>query len=148
MKNYIRFTDFFTTKHIQIRDGEGGKDAGFLSFGNPTSRRYRASGENLSDTPRVLGVKIAATHSGKVTGNNGFYLPDKMQSAAGSWMLPFPKPILLHHEQEDDAIGRVEEARYVDISNGFKQDFIKRKDKVLGGTPSDVLIDAFLKGEL
>ncbi len=147
MKNFVRFTDFFTAKHFVIQDDEEKKDFGFL-FGNPSSRRYRATSENLNGIPQVLGVKIAATHSGKVTGNNGFYLPDKMQSGVGSWLLPFPKPILLHHEHDDDAIGRVEEARYVDISNGFKQDFVKRKDKIFGNTPSDNLIDAFLKGEL
>jgi len=147
MKNFIRFTDFFTAKPLQIKDSEENKDF-FISFGKKDPRKYRSSYENLNGIPDVLGVKIAATHSGKVTGNNGFYLPDKMQAGVSSWLLPFPKPILLHHDDEEDAIGRLEDARYVDISMGFRQDFIKRKDKVIGDKPSDVLIDAFLKGEL
>ena len=147
MKNFIRFTDFFTAKPLQIKDSEENKDF-FISFGKKDPRKYRSSYENLNGIPDVLGVKIAATHAGKVTGNNGFYLPDKMQAGVSSWLLPFPKPILLHHDDEEDAIGRLEDARYVDISMGFRQDFIKRKDTIVGDKPSDVLIDAFLKGEL
>lgn len=63
-----------------------------------------------------LVVKIAATHAGLVTRNNGFYMPDKMRAAASTWTDHYPKPIQLHHGDSNDPVGRVIAARYVDTS--------------------------------
>lgn len=75
-----------------------------------------------------LMVKVAATHAGMITKNNGFYLPDRMASGAGSMLLPFPKPILLHHDSHKDAIGRIVSAEYVNTSNSLLQHDSKFKD--------------------
>jgi hypothetical protein len=62
-------------------------------------------------------IKIAATHSGLITRNNGLYLPDKMRAAVGTWTDHYQKPIQLHHSDSSDPIGRVIAARYVDTSS-------------------------------
>lgn len=154
MENYIKFTDFFKMSYEldESEDPKKKKDLNLLRLLFPSnSRRYRAKNDNVDPiVPRVLGVKIAATHSGRVTDNMGFYLPDKMQKGANSWLEPFAKPILLHHDTSDDAIGRVRNANYIDVSTGFKRrsDWMKRADKIIGDYPSDVLIDAFVAGKL
>jgi hypothetical protein len=65
-------------------------------------------------------VKIAATHAGLVTRNNGFYMPDKMRAGVSTWTDHYPKPIQLHHNDSPgdshDPVGRVVAARYVDTS--------------------------------
>jgi ribosomal protein L17 len=149
-KNFIRFTDSFSmVLDQQALETKKRQDFFHLLFPT-TSRRYRAKPEEDASLPRILGVRIAATHSGKVTENNGFYLPDKMNTGTSSWLEPFPKPILLHHEKTDDAVGRVKNAKYVDISEGVRKDdgWIKRADKIVGDMPSDRLIDAFIAGQL
>ncbi|MHA2069123.1 MAG: hypothetical protein ACXABY_32585, partial [Candidatus Thorarchaeota archaeon] len=149
MENFIKFTDSFqVVLDKEAQKNKQGQD--FLHLLFPTSsRRYRAKPQEDGSLPTTLGVRIAATHSGKVTENNGFYLPDRMREGAKSWLEPFPKPILLHHEKTDDAIGRVHNSKYVDISEGFRKDdgWLKRADKIVGDTPSDRLIDAFLEGK-
>ena len=71
-----------------------------------------------------LMVKIAATHAGIITRNNGFYLPDKMRDGAISFIQNYGKPVLLHHNAVDgDPVGRVRHASYTDTSTGLiKQD--------------------------
>lgn len=151
MARFIQFTDFFTAKPLALlTDSEdAGKKDFFSLFKKPVPRRFRAKEDNTNLVlPKSLGAKIAATHAARVTGNHGFYLPDKMKNGAGTWLAPFAKPILLHHEKTDDAIGRVRDARYVDISQGFRADMIKRKDSITDLEVSDNLIDAFFEGKL
>ncbi len=66
--------------------------------------------------PSLL-VKIAATHSALRTGNKGFYLPERMRDGASSFLVPYKKPVLTHHDDFNDPIGRVQSARYVDQSH-------------------------------
>lgn len=74
------------------------------------------------DTPGAsLLVKIAATHSGLRTGNKGFYLPERMRDGAPSFLVPYPKPVLTHHDDFKDPIGRVKSARYVDLTHLYPQ---------------------------
>lgn len=69
---------------------------------------------NTGTAPLI--VKIAATHSGLVTGNNTFYLPDKMRKGTDTWISQYPKPVLVHHDKASDAVGRVVRAEYVDLA--------------------------------
>lgn len=62
-------------------------------------------------------VTIAATHSGLITRNNGFYLPDRMRSGTASWTTHYDKPIQVHHNDHSDPVGRIVSARYVDTTN-------------------------------
>ena len=72
--------------------------------------------QNVIHPDAPLIVKIAATHSGKITRNNGFYLPHKMHLGASSFTDQYPKPIQVHHSSDKDPIGRVLKAVYVDTS--------------------------------
>ena len=97
-------------------------------------------------------VRIAATHSGIITRNNGFYLPDKMKKGATSFMEGFGKPILKHHEDTQDSIGRVIDSRYIDTSGAVLDKFrdMKIKNK-LGkevATINDALIQDFCEGKM
>lgn len=77
-------------------------------------------------------VRVAATHAGIITKNNGFYLPDKMSQGASSMMSPFPKPILLHHDSYKDPIGRIVNADYINTANTL----FNRDSKFKGFTDS------------
>ncbi len=80
----------------------------------PGSEGQSPQSQEATTQSRGLLVRIAATHSGLITRNNGFYLPDKMRAGAGTWTEIYPKPIQVHHEDKVDPIGRVISARYVD----------------------------------
>jgi len=79
---------------------------------------------NLNSSPNMkvqpLRVRIAATHAGKVTRNNGFYLPHKMVKGVASFTAQYPKPIQIHHQDKVDPIGRAVQAAYIDLSRGFR----------------------------
>lgn len=56
---------------------------------------------------------IDATHAGFVNDNNTWYLEDHMEAAVDTWVTPFNKPILTHHNKTGDAIGYVIDAKYI-----------------------------------
>lgn len=112
MNNYLLVKDLvhfklLDPKLVEIKDS-------FLS-GNP----IQTSNEPFSGKKGLI-VRLAATHAGIVTGNNTFYLPDKMREGVPTFVENFGKPILTHHNEEKDPIGRVIDARYVDTSNTLK----------------------------
>lgn len=90
---------------------------------------------------KPLQIRIAATHAGKVTRNNGLYLPHKMQAGVSSFTDQYPKPIQVHHQDKEDPIGRILEARYIDISHGMR-------NVVKDATERLSLLDAFIAGTL
>jgi hypothetical protein len=73
-------------------------------------------GDSPDSGPSLL-VKIAATHAALKTGNKGFYLPERMRDGASSFLVPYKKPVLTHHDDFNDPIGRVQSSRYVDQSH-------------------------------
>lgn len=97
-------------------------------------------------------VRIAATHSGIITGNNGFYLPDRMKKGTSSFTDNFQKPILTHHEDKQDPIGRVVESHYIDTSGAVIEQYQDMVVKNLAGKQvgviSDVLINDFCSGKM
>jgi hypothetical protein len=98
-------------------------------------------------------VQIAATHSGLVTRNNGFYLPDRMRQGAASFTKDYHKPVLLHHEEHEDPIGRIVQADYVDTSGAniqdrFKDFEVKDKDGKVLGVINDQLIKDFTSNKM
>jgi hypothetical protein len=94
-----------------------------------------------------LNIRIAATHAGKVTRNNGFYLPHKMREGAPSFTKHYAKPIQVHHEDKADPIGRVKAATYVDISGNMRDSFDGKtwKDSARSMTR---IFDGFVRGTL
>lgn len=130
MKNFIKFHDAVTLKPIKV------------------SSKIKDFFSNPSNTRSVLRIRLAATHAGKVTRNNGFYLPHKMKEGAKTFVDPYKKPIQIHHGDNVDPIGRVVQANYVDTSTNLR-DYWDAKKLVDSQRPiSDALLDAFCQGKL
>lgn len=55
-------------------------------------------------------VEVAAIHEG-LTANFNHYSETELQSALESWVQPYPKPILINHDQETHPLGRVMAAK-------------------------------------
>lgn len=97
---------------------------------------------------RGLHVRIAATHSGIITRNNGFYLPEKMSKGASTFVADYGKPILLHHNDREDAVGRVVQADYIDTSGALQDNFDLVKGIVVrdrNGNKKGVINEALIK---
>jgi hypothetical protein len=140
-KNFVRFYDTVSLKAVEF---------------DPQIRDFFATAPQASQRLRV---KIAATHAGKITRNNGFYLPDRMRKAVPTWTDEFTKPVLRHHPEaggglfgggsspeEKDPIGRVVTASYVDISSDLRSGWDSLHDDAR--PLSDTLLDAFIEGDL
>lgn len=130
MSNYIKIFDTVTLTPILESDVLKHKD--FVT--------------NNSSEPLI--VKIAATHSGLITRNNGFYLPDRMKKGAASFTSHYGKPIQVHHDENADPVGRVLKADYVDISASVKDGFL---EKIINSTNhrfGDKFVKDFIDGNL
>lgn len=110
-----------------------------------------ADQQNVASYQGLL-IRIAATHAGIITRNNGFYLPDKMKTGAATFLQDFAKPVLLHHNDEQDPVGRVVEAQYVDTSGAIADKYnglvIKNKKGKKVGTITDTLIKDFVSDKM
>jgi len=99
-----------------------------------------------------LQVRIAATHAGIITRNNGFYLPDSMRKGASSFTEEYPKPVLLHHEDQKDPVGRIMSANYRDTSHGVGEHYngmlVKNKYGEEVGTITNTLISDFVNNKM
>ncbi len=124
----------------QIRDD-------YLGAFKPEAQQVNSAGAKTG-----IVIKLAATHAGLITRNNGFYLPDKMRSAVGTWTDHYPKPIQIHHNDSPgdshDPIGRVIAARYVDTSNlvldNFKNSVLRDSSGRHTGTADKKFWDSFI----
>jgi hypothetical protein len=130
MSNYIKIFDTVTLTPILETDFNKHKDFTTQSNTNP------------------LIVKIAASHSGLITRNNGFYLPDRMKKGAASFTANYGKPIQVHHDENQDPIGRVIKAEYVDISNNLKDSFLEKIVNSSNSRYGDKFIKDFISGGL
>lgn len=97
---------------------------------------------STSNVPPSLLVKIAATHAALQTGNKGFYLPERMRNGVDSFLLPYPKPVLTHHDDFKDPIGRVVSARYMDLSHQYPVNDAVLQRLAVGGLEGKKLQDA------
>lgn len=73
--------------------------------------------DSLSNTGYHLRAKVKMTFAGIRTKNRAIYLPDEHFKSAQKFLTPYPKPILPHHDEDRDPIGRVIDVRYVDTVN-------------------------------
>jgi len=73
----------------------------------------------------ILKASIDATHSGRLT-NLRVYPGKFMKDSAKTFLEPTPRPLLRYHNEDGDAIGRVTNATYVQLKNGydFDNDFL------------------------
>tara|TARA_R110002020_G_scaffold268819_4_gene484149 strand:- start:26700 stop:28970 length:2271 start_codon:yes stop_codon:yes gene_type:complete len=72
-------------------------------------------GEDGKSTNGIY-VTVRASHAGRITGNNGLYLPSKMKDGAKSMVAPYEKPVGLHHLPLADPVGRIKRADYISLS--------------------------------
>ena len=85
----------------------------------------------------TLSIQIDATHSGRLT--NGRVYPGRyMKKSARGFLEPYPKPVLRHHNDEQDAIGRVTGAKFMQLKTGDEFDYDYR-------SPSKGLGSGFIK---
>jgi len=69
--------------------------------------------KTAEESKKGLLVSINSTHASKVTGHAHYYAPAKVNKAADSFIKPYNKPVLPHHDTHQDALGRVVSATYV-----------------------------------
>lgn len=83
-----------------------------------------------STKPVVLKAYIDATHSGRLT-NLRVYPGRHMKNGADSFIKPVGKPVLKHHKDEDDPIGRVFSAEYIQLVHGpaWEKDYLAPSEK-------------------
>lgn len=99
----------------------------FLTI-NKTDVRYPKKATDSNS----LFVKAHATHSGTVNGNYRFYRPDSMQKACHTWVPDnmSRRPVIINHNEHSDVLGRVMEARYVDESYKWSNEYPIIKDSL------------------
>lgn len=142
--NYLIINDLvqfklLDSKLIDIKD----------NFGQPPAIQ---TGQEPFSGKKGLQVRIAATHAGIITGNNTFYMPDKVRDGVPSFIENYNKPVLLHHDEEKDPIGRIINARYVDTSLGVKDNWygkeVKDTQGKLQGTVNEQQLKDFCEGKM
>lgn len=108
--------------------------------------------QSMSSNQNGLNVRIAATHAGIITRNNGLYLPQRMRKGASSFTDDYPKPVLLHHEDHKDNVGRIIKSGYIDTSSIIKDQYdgmiVKDSKGKEVGTITKTLIDDFVNGKM
>ncbi len=103
-KKPIALSDYveFTAKPIAVEKGK---------------QHFFETKDSTSYTGHSLRARIRMTFAGLATKNDALYLPDEMFKGARTWTTPFAKPVLKHHNDLSDPIGRVIDVRYVDTTN-------------------------------
>jgi len=159
MKNFLRISDVVTFKLedaqiVKIQDDYAG------AFKQDPQGEEHSSGMGFtsnqeSNQPKGLQVRIAATHSGIITRNNGLYLPDRMKKGATSFTANYDKPVLLHHNDEADPVGRVIAASYIDTSGSIADKYKLAEGLVVRdhvgkerGIITDTLLQDFVNGKM
>lgn len=91
--------------------------------------KWEESAKEFSDeevkTKRGLRVTLEASHAGLINKNNRLYLPSRMDDGIPSWTVDRPKPakILKHHDAEQDPVGIIRDASFIDTTpDSIKKD--------------------------
>jgi hypothetical protein len=124
-------------------------------FADRSKKNLQARGVARDEAIPFLEVTFDATYSGTVV-NGRVYRGPKMKAATPQWLNPYPKPILNHHDDHKDSIGRVSKAKYfrtVDMSS-WQSDYIgcKKGDtgsgfiQLVGEITDREAIDKYLDG--
>ena len=79
----------------------------------------------LGDKIKSITVKMEATHSGIVNGNNWFYTPEGMSKGARSFVHPTNAPVTLEHDPNSPVLGRVIDSKYI----SYNQKSLNIKDR-------------------
>lgn len=74
------------------------------------------SESNFSETHGLV-IEIAAIHEG-TTGNFTHYSARELEKALNSWLAPYPKPVIMNHDQMSEPVGRIVGARMDEEEDG------------------------------
>jgi hypothetical protein len=107
---FLKLRDYWTLKTLEV-------------LGNK-KHEYECK-DSASPTGKSLLTRVAASHAGIVNGNARFYRPDRMQEGISTWVPKggYAKPVLLHHDEHGEVLGRVQQAKYVDESYQYNTEF-------------------------
>lgn len=92
--------------------------------------------QDMKDSNRKPGLKatLDATHSGRLT-NLRVYPGKRMRDGASTFVKPYGKPFLRHHNEDNDPIGRVTSSDYIQTKFGkdWDEDYTDPKDDLGSG---------------
>ena len=110
-RRWLKIRDFLTLRPIEIIE-------------------FKDYLKNKDSAGQSLLLRVAATHSGIVTGNRKFYRPDFMRDSVHTWTPQGkpPLPVLKGHDEEGEVLGRIREARYIDESWKWAKEYPQLKD--------------------
>ena len=111
----------------------------------PGKRTLADCSDSSETTGKSLLTLVEATHSGIVNGNQRFYRPDRMQDSVYQWTqkdMPL-KPVLVEHDKEGEAIGRVHKARYIDMSHQYRNEVPEVGDMLFYADAATKRLDLF-----
>lgn len=111
----------------------------------PGKRTLADCSDSSETTGKSLLTLVEATHSGIVNGNQRFYRPDRMQDSVYQWTqkdMPL-KPVLVEHDKEGEAIGRVHKARYIDLSHQYRNEVPEVGDMLFYADAATKRLDLF-----
>lgn len=97
-------------------------------FADLSTKELKNRGVSRDEAIPFLELVFDATYSGTIV-NGRIYRGPKMKAATGQWLSPYPKPILSHHNDAKDSIGRVSKSKYfrtVDMA-AWQSDYIECK---------------------
>lgn len=64
-------------------------------------------------------IEVAAIHAG-LTSNFNMYTAEALEQSTGSWVAPFPKPVIINHDEFEKPLGRVMAARMDQEEDGTR----------------------------
>lgn len=97
-------------------------------------------------TDKKLVIEIAAIHEG-LTANYNHYSAEALEKSLTSWVQPYPKPIIINHDQESDPLGRVMGARMDKEADGTP--YVRLQVAILNPTAIERVMDQrFLTGSV
>lgn len=111
---------------------------------DPKQYRIETKMTDAKKAPTSLLLRVPATHAAVINGNRRWYRPDKMADSCHTWLENgYPKPVLVAHDEKGAPIGRVIDAKYVDLSWKYKTDFPIINDSVFYSSDADTRADLF-----
>lgn len=130
MANKLAMRDFLTFRPKEVLDNK---------------KNLFECQDEKSPTGSSLLVRLEATHSGIVNGNARFYRPDRMQASSHVWTMPGRplKPVLVRHDEQSDPLGRVIQAKYVDLSYKYADEYPIIKDTIFYNTDAKKRVNLY-----
>lgn len=117
-----------TNRHIEIVEHLN------LEFQNLKSDALSLLSDMMDSSHKPsLKAMVDATHSGRLT-NLRVYPGKFVKAGVDSWLKPTPKPVLKHHKDDLDPVGRVFSAEFIQTKFGteFDRDFTNPAEKGSG----------------